>query len=82
MINRRENKTRERVFIDTAGPHPKNTGEICYYMCDLYYFMDMSWLHFEKIKSERITFVSNLLGVLKGKESRLNIYVVTMQVNI
>ena len=36
-------------------------------MCDLYAFTDISWLHFAKRKSEMAKFVSNLLGILKGK---------------
>ena len=36
-------------------------------MCDLYDFTDISWLHFAKRKSEMVKYVSNLLGILKGK---------------
>ena len=36
-------------------------------MYDLDEFTDMYWLHFAKRKSEMVKFVSDLLGILKGK---------------
>ena len=36
-------------------------------MCALDDFTYMSWLHFAKINSDMVKFVSHLLGILKGK---------------
>ena len=40
-------------------------------MCGLYYFKDMSWLHFAKRKSEMVKFVSYLLAIFKGERIKV-----------
>ena len=60
-------KSGESVCIYTTGPYPANTRDTRYWIFDLDNFIDISWLQFSKRKSEMEKFVSNLLGMLKGK---------------
>ena len=67
MSNRKATKAGERICIDTTGPYPANLCGTQYWMCGLYDYTDMSWLHFEKRKSEMDKYVSNLFGIFKCK---------------
>ena len=44
-----------------------NTGITRYCICDLDDFTYVSWLHFAKIKSEMVKYVSDLFEILKIK---------------
>ena len=67
VIKIKANKSGELVCVDTTGPCPANTGGTRYWMCALDDVTGISWLHFSKINSETVKFVSNLLGNLKVK---------------
>ena len=67
MIKINATKSVELVCIETTVPYPADSGGTQYWMCVLYDFTYISWLHSAKRNSEMVNFVSNLIGVFKVK---------------
>ena len=69
--NKAATKKGERLFIDTTGPYPKSRGGMKYWMCAVDDFTDKTWTHFATSKNQMMTFVRDLITMMKGLDLKV-----------
>ena len=68
---RKATKPGERLFIDTTGPYKKSRGGMKYWMCCVDAFTDKTWTYFATSKSQMVTFVREMIVLVKGLDLKV-----------
>ena len=67
-------RKRQRLFIDTPGPSPRNRGGMKYWACPFDNSTDFTLKYFSKTKNKLVEFVGPLIIELKGLNIKVEFF--------